>query len=339
MENLNVVNLIQAGTITVGILGGLLLWLTKTKEFRGIAILLFCIALSASINILEESGVTRDIYLISPIFIMLFGPLNYLAARLLINKQLAKHHLWHLLPIIPFLLLTSYIQAIIGLGTVWRLVYAFLTIVMLLNYKRSLDEERSDSDEYSLNWLVWFLVITSLFNLVDLVRLNIQPTLPYALNILGQGVNNSVWLVAVMFIIIKMQLVRKIPVKMASTNTDNAMTTDVAYHSIFKELDELITENQWFRKPRLTLNDVSDLTGIQVRDISRAINLVTKKSFNDYINNYRVNFVCKLLEKSDNQSLSDIAAEAGFSSKASFNKVFKLATKVTPSKYKAKYQV
>ena len=87
MENLNFVNLIQAGMVTAGTLGGLLLWQTKTKKFRGISALLLCIALAACINILEESGLTRGIYLISPVFIMLFGPLTYLAAKLLINKK------------------------------------------------------------------------------------------------------------------------------------------------------------------------------------------------------------------------------------------------------------
>jgi p-aminobenzoyl-glutamate transporter AbgT len=77
MENLNFINLIQAGIIASSLLGGSLLWLTKSKEFRGIAVLLFLIALASSINILEESGLTRDWYLISPVFIMLFGPATY----------------------------------------------------------------------------------------------------------------------------------------------------------------------------------------------------------------------------------------------------------------------
>jgi AraC-like DNA-binding protein len=253
---------------------------------------------------------------------MLFGPVIYLAAKLLIDKKLKKIQWLHLLPVIPFLIFTSHTYIIIGLGSLWRLIYAMLTILMLLKYKRSLDEERSDSDEFSLNWLVWILAITSIINIIDLIRLNFQHAIPFEINLLGQGVNNLVWLVVITIIIIKLQLVKQIPQNVNNTNvTDSDLNSpDDYYNSIFQELDKLIVSNQWFLKPRLTLNDINNLTGLQTRDISRSINLITGKSFNEYINNYRVKFVCTLLVNNTQQSLSDIAAEGGFSSKASFNK-------------------
>lgn len=336
MEHLNFVNLIQAGITATGILGGLLLWLTKTREFRGLAILLVLIAAAACINILEESGLTRDIYLISPVFILLFGPVTYLAAKLLIDKTLAKTQLWHLFPAILIILFTSHIQAVIAIGTVWRLVYAFLTMLMILKYKGSLDEQRSDSDDFSLNWLIWVLVVTALFNVIDLVRLNFQQSISHELNVLGQGFNNTVWLVVAMIIIIKLQTQKRVPLnneKMKEVDA-NRKVDEEDYSSIFKELDNLVISNQWFLKPRLTLNDVSQLTGLQTRDISRSINLVTDKSFNEYVNHYRVDFVCTTLLANTKKTLTDIAADAGFSSKASFNKVFKQETGVTPTDYK-----
>lgn len=347
MQNLNFVNLIQAGMISTGILGGLLLWLTKTNEFKGISALLFCIALASFVNILEESGLTREIYLISPVFIMLFGPVTYLAAKLLIDKKLGRVQWLHLVPVIPFLMLTSYTYAIIGIGTLWRLAYALLTILMLLKYKRTLDEERSDSDDFSLNWLVWVIAVTSVFNIIDLVRLNVQPFIPYGLNVFGQGINSAVWLIATTIIIIKFQMLKQIPQSLDNaSDTDvqsnaiaNSTSTNEAYHSIFQELDKLITSNQWFLQSRLTLSDISNLTGLQTRDISRSINVITGKSFNEYINNYRVEYVCALLKSKAQKSLSDIAAEAGFSSKASFNKVFKQISGVTPTEYKSPNEV
>ena len=336
MESLNFVNLIQAGIFATGILGGLLLWLTKAKEFRGVAVLLILIALAACINLLEESGITRNVYLISPVFILLFGPVTYLAAKLLINKKLAKTQFWHLFPAIPLLLFTSQIYLVIGIGTVWRLFYALLTMLMLLKYKRSLDEERSDSDDFSLHWLVWVLAVTAVFNLFDLIRLNFQLAIDYELNVLGQGINSGVWLVAVMIIIIKLQVQKSAPIRREEPSKPNTSNNSAEsdYNSIFQELDQLITSNQWFLKPRLTLSDVSNLTGLQTRDISRTINLVTDKSFNEYINRYRIDFVCATLLEHTQKPLSDIASDAGFSSKASFNKVFKLIVGLTPTEYK-----
>ncbi|WP_372770950.1 hypothetical protein, partial [Pseudoalteromonas sp.] len=101
MLTLNVVNLVQAGIVCTGALGAFVLWQNKPKEFRGIAIFLLLSAFASLINILEESGLTRDIYLISPIFILLFGPASYLATKLLLNKALNRYYWLHLLPVIP----------------------------------------------------------------------------------------------------------------------------------------------------------------------------------------------------------------------------------------------
>ncbi|MBW8191758.1 helix-turn-helix domain-containing protein [Neiella marina] len=340
MEQLNFVNLIQAGAAAVGILGGLLLWSTKGKEYRGVSLLLLLTAIASVINILEESGITRDIYLISPVFIMLFGPATYLAIKFLIDKRLASIQLLHLVPVFLFVGLTPYLQLVIALGTMWRLAYALLTVQLLLQYRRWLDEQRSDSDELSLNWLVWILLLTAGFNLVDLVRLNIQHWLPYQLNVLGQAVNNAVWLIAAMVIIIKLQQQAKVPSHHSlnlATNSEQGGAAE--YGTIFTELDQLMQTHRWYLQPRLSLSDVSRQTGLQSRDISRAINLHAEKSFNEYINNYRVDYVCNELTSNQPKSLLEISADAGFSSKASFNKVFKQFTKLTPSQYKARQHV
>ena len=107
------------------------------------------------------------------------------------------------------------------------------------------------------------------------------------------------------------------------------------YGSTFNELDKLVINNEWFLTPRLTLSDVSELSGLQPRDISRAINTVANKSFNEYINEYRIHHICSALDAQSPHSLSRLYTDAGFSSKASFNKLFKEYTGKTPSEYKA----
>ena len=340
MTELNVVNLIQAGICSVGLLGALLMWQTKPNEFRGISLLLAIMAIAAFTNILEESGITREIYLVSPVFILLYGPGVYIAAKLVIQKCLDNREYWHFLPVIPVIFFTSYTSTIIAIGTFWRLAYALLTIKLLLNYKNELEQERSDSDEFSLSWLVAFLIITASFNCIDLLRLNIQHLLPVSINVFGQGINNAFWLLAIMYLVLKFQVQvalprQKLPREAANTdfkNSDNELTT---FQPIFEDINKLMLQNQWFLKPRLTLSDVSELTGLQTRDISRAINLVTKKSFNEYVNQYRIQFVCNEIKVRPSQSLLAIATDAGFTSKASFNKVFKQELGMTPSQFKA----
>jgi AraC-like DNA-binding protein len=338
MDSLNFVNLIQAATVGVSILGCLLLW--RKGLFYGIALLLALIAFASSINILEETGVTRDIYLLSPIFIMLFGPANYLAAKHITSGRFKTIDWLHLLPVAPVLLFTSHVSIVIAIGTFWRLAYTYFTARLLIQYKRTLDEERSDSDEFSLNWLVWIVVGTALFNLADLVRLNSQSFIPYELNVIGQGINNSIWLVVVMIITVKLLEQKTLP-KPTKINEEEIGKEPLQenYLSTFNKLNKLVNTNQWFLKPRLTLSDVSEFTGLQVRDISRAINTVTNKSFNEYINEYRIKHICQALDTCSPHSLTRLYTDAGFSSKASFNKVFKEYTGMTPSEYKSQNKV
>lgn len=338
MDSLNFVNLIQAATIGVSLLGSLLLW--RKGHFSGVSLLLALIAFATLVNLVEETGITRDIYMMSPVFILLFGPAGYLAAKHLTSGKLERKDWLHIVPVAPLLLFSSHVSVVIAIGTLWRLIYAYFTATLLIKYKRTIDEERSDSDEFSFNWLVLVIAITAAFNLIDLIRLNSQPYIPYELNIIGQGINNAVWLIAVMVITIKLVEQKKPPKPVLAINEHtNVAPEHDSYHSTFDELNKLVISNQWFLTPRLTLTDISEYTGLQTRDISRAINTVANKSFNEYINDYRINYICQAIDDGSNYSLTRLYTDAGFGSKATFNKVFKDVKGITPSEYKSQHKV
>ncbi|MFC3123260.1 helix-turn-helix domain-containing protein [Agaribacter flavus] len=332
MEPLNAINLIQSGTATVAILGGFLFW--NKPEYKGIAVLFFFTLFAAVINILEETGITRDIYLVSPIFIMLFGPASYLAIKLFVEKSLPKQAMWHFVPVVPVLLFTSFTQEVIAIGTLWRLLYAGLTVHMLTQFQQTISQERSDADEYSMTWLVWIIIGLALFNCIDLVRLNLQPYIPEQLNLVGQGLNNLVWLLACMAIIIKLLERKPLPAQKYHQASIESADSAESFEGIFASLDAQIKDKQWYLTPRLTLSDLSELSGLQTRDISRAINLHGEVSFNEYINQYRVAYFCEQLKQGASLTLTELALASGFSSKASFNKVFKQIVGITPSQYK-----
>jgi len=160
------------------------------------------------------------------------------------------------------------------------------------------------------------------------------------LNVIGQGINNSVWLFAVIVITIKLVEQKSPPKPIQGLKEQASQEPEQEnYHSTFDELNKLVITNQWFLKPRLTLSDVSEFTGLQTRDISRAINTVANKSFNEYINEFRIRHICQALETGSDKSLTRLYTDAGFSSKASFNNVFKSHTKMTPSEYKSQHKV
>jgi YesN/AraC family two-component response regulator len=69
--------------------------------------------------------------------------------------------------------------------------------------------------------------------------------------------------------------------------------------------------------------------------LSAHINTAHQKNFNDFINSYRVQEVKQMLEAGKHKTLSllGIGLDAGFNSKATFNRVFKKLTGMTPNEY------
>lgn len=331
--SINYINLIQAAIMAVTLQGCLLLW--ARDAYKGVCLFMLLVTTAALLNLFENIGVTTNTTLITPVFQLLWGPALYLACNALTNRQFSAVHWLHFLPAVIALGFTEYVQLIIALGSLSRIGYSFLTAKALFDYKARLDIERSDADEYSFTWLIWVVGITTTFNLVDLIRLNIQSYIPAELNMIGQATNNLVWLVVVMYMIYKFNSQKVPPATSGEVNglSDNQLEDASQYQSIFEAVDKLVLSEALFRQERLTLSQLSELLGLQSRDVSRAINLVGKKNFNEYINGLRIDYVCKLLSNTSHESVIELALQSGFSSKASFNRIFKQLVGKTPSQY------
>jgi len=92
----------------------------------------------------------------------------------------------------------------------------------------------------------------------------------------------------------------------------------------------------WWRDPDLNLERLARQLGTNTAYLSRAFNEGLGSSFNDAINSLRVQEVQRCLSRADEKrDLLTLAFESGFSSKTSFNRVFKARTGQTPSQFRA----
>ena len=109
------------------------------------------------------------------------------------------------------------------------------------------------------------------------------------------------------------------------------------YSEVIQKLTEAIASEKLYRNPQLSLSDLSRSVAIPERVISTAINQELGKNFFQLINEYRVEEVKERLTDSENDHLKilSMAFDAGFNSKASFNRVFKAYTGRTPKDYKS----
>ncbi|BBN83686.1 hypothetical protein PA25_36710 [Pseudoalteromonas sp. A25] len=336
MFEASLVNLLQAASFGVASLS--ILILGAYRRYRVICGFFALTCAMAIFNLLEELNITRTIHLITPVFVIGLGPMLYLVVKSLTNK-LNKLEYLHLAPMILALPFTQFTQQVILVGTVWRFVYAGLALYHIYQFNLRLQDYRSDAQEVTLRWLGWLIVIMSLNNALDLVRLNVQPYLSHEINVLGQGIGTAVNLLLLMLLTTKLNREHAVictlsEVPKSSLDVKNNKESANSYKAIFEHLDQQMNENTWYLQSRLTISDLARLCDLQVRDISRAINLNTKQSFNDYINAFRVAHVKQAMSKNPSESLLTLAINAGFNAKSSFNYSFKKQTGMTPSEFK-----
>lgn len=107
-----------------------------------------------------------------------------------------------------------------------------------------------------------------------------------------------------------------------------------------KSIDDKILRYMEDKKPFLnadiTLPQLAEELGYTRNQLSEIINKGTGKNFFDFINSYRVQVVKEDLKNplKDHYTIIAIAFDAGFNSKATFNKAFKSIVGITPSQYK-----
>lgn len=335
-------NIVQFIFIFQMIFGILLIW--KNARYRGLCYLLMLAACSMLFNLTEELANTSAFYLITPIFLLAKGPLFYLFVYQLIypEKSIQQTRIVHLLPMLIAVPFTQWYQWVIAAGTLSQLIYVYLATCLILSYHKASFSMRSDADSMKLFWLVKALVVFLLVEAFDLIRLNLQPYIPYVVNLAGQLFENSAILLLFSFIIYKaihhpqlfngMSAFEQLNSK---TNEDTEHKNEALTQSIFASLQQRIKQHSLHHKPRLSLYDLATETGLNTRDISQAINQGAGCSFCDYINRLRVeDFKEQLLRNTNNKtSVLDIAFEVGFNSKSSFNAIFKREIGITPTKF------
>jgi AraC-like DNA-binding protein len=96
-----------------------------------------------------------------------------------------------------------------------------------------------------------------------------------------------------------------------------------------------IRREGWWRQPGLTLADVAQRLATNESYVSRAFNQGLGRNFNGAINAMRVEAVQSRMIEDSSAELLTLALECGFSSKASFNRVFREQTGLSPSAWRA----
>ena len=312
----------------------------------------------------------RFIFTAAP-FLLLHGPILWLYIKSLTDQYFRIKSIY-LLNLIPFvLMLLQHSIEIYSLPTVQRINYvqaetfkntfsypffllliAFSPVAYFLfgiksikNYEAKIEGYFSQTSGINLKWLKFILiswisisVFINVFFIVDLFR----PIAPFGIMQFFSFIVAAVYIIFIGFYGLRQDnifLTRTIDLNLEKTIGQNIDTYSKALNSGEKEfIQNLLTymnDKKPFLQPEITLKALSDELNVTSEYLSEVINDDLNKNFFDFINHYRVEEFknqCKI-DSNKHLNIIGIAFNCGFNSKATFNRVFKKVTGLTPSEY------
>lgn len=211
--------------------------------------------------------------------------------------------------------------------------YAVAGLRVLARYRAWLQDAHSDADRYASRWMTRVLA-TLLVSLIALTAVRIHTwyigeieTGPLQLW-LGAW---SAWLGVEAW----RHSGRAFPV-MNSEPAPPAMAEGDDWATMGARWREATEAAGWWREPNLTLAELSRRLGTNTAYLSRAVNAGLGMHFTSFINQMRAEEVARRLRAAPSSAgdLMDMALDAGFSSKATFNRAFRAVHGVSPSEFR-----
>lgn len=105
---------------------------------------------------------------------------------------------------------------------------------------------------------------------------------------------------------------------------------------LLERIQTLMRHEAPYRTANFNREELARMMGIPEQTVSRVLNQHLGKNFNEFINTYRLEEAKTRLQQ-EQGSINQIAYGVGFNSIASFNRVFKLATGLSPTQFRQEH--
>jgi AraC-like DNA-binding protein len=333
-----------------------LLWFSiqNKQSNRFLASLIFTIALWLIDHFLRISGIygqNANLYFLPIFYSFAFGPLIYFYVKSLVNQSFIfqKKDYLHFIPVLLqaglYLFLTTkeysfknwywenihqWITYKIEFdGTfISMLIYLGLSIRLLKNYQIYVANNFSETSKIRLNWLKIILIILIILCFQWLLEIILRDYFHLFFNY-----DYSIQILGIMALVLAIGGIRQ--ANLSEVNFEEEVTQK-AHIQIDSQILEQVKNGMDIQKlylnPTLTLSEFAKELKLNPKIVSQQINTGLGKSFNDFVNEYRVEEVKLRLNSPDLERLTilGIAYESGFNSKTTFNRIFKDFTGLAP---------
>lgn len=340
-------------------------------SYRLLGVAFFAIFVAFSYSFAFMYGLVGQSVKLDCSLMMLYGPALYFYFKSLIHSdfKLLKGDSKHLIPhgVVLFWLYLSYffktpiegnlLPADLSLthfncltaNFIGRIHFAFYLVLSYraIRYTQQVVRQTQSAEHrLNLNWIYYligacFLIIVfSLFRFLSpLMGIGVleQPLMVVELALLLLFVNSLLFKGLRQPSIFKgisaedEKVVDNVSNKYASSKLEQAQS-----EQLLKRLLNYMKHEKPFLNYSITLNHLAKDLNIPAKQLSQIINQQLNQNFYEFINNYRIEEAKRLLSLPTNQDarINEVMYDAGFSSKSTFNNVFKKFTGQTPSQFK-----
>lgn len=295
------------------------------------------------------------------------GPLVYGYSHALITGAAARRFRWHLAPAatqfiylcvcfaLPLrdknawdALTSAWADPLISSAAIASLaIYAVLSLRLLSRYRAGLGEVVADESRYAARWLGRALAAV-------LVVVGVEVGYQTWEFVFGRLTYFSVLGLYFTFSALALYLAiegwrhadlsfpRLNEQGLAETTTPDSVSVpsrDKDWRDLGARWAARVQAEEWWRDPDLTLPSLAARLGVNTHHLSRGLNLGLGVNFATFINDLRAQAVAEALNAGQSEDLLTLALEAGFNSKASFNRAFRAALGVSPSTYRRRREV
>lgn len=225
---------------------------------------------------------------------------------------------------------------------------------LLVKHRETVENEFSNIEAVSLNWLrylVWTYIAIYFFFLLAVLGGIWQLQLPYVL--MSMAVLGAILLsIFGFFGISQVRIYYPEQGPSSDVGGDSAYAAGAAdkggettekykysplsesqIEGICRDLESFLRSSKLYLDADLKIGELAAQLQLPSRDVSRVINGVKKQNFLEFINAYRIAEAKEMLVSSDNTVL-DIAMQAGFNSKSAFYTAFKKVAGMTPTEFR-----
>lgn len=341
--------IIIAVNINILILGVIFLFLSRGNRLANILLGMFLISIgytTFSMTILEDIILVPHLIRIYEPVSLLILPSFYGYFKVILdeNKKMKPIEMLHFLPsiislviLLPFLLKPGevkiqWLQASIlnyKLYQNWNILYFLQLVLYIFFFVRKIKQNPVASSKKTSENKIKIIRLVKSFAilLLGIFSAGVLLMFLFTPNIYFLAVPVQLFVIYGIYLLVKAS--KLIDILYAPANNKTLR---------FEKLSNLVhylDNTEDYYNPFLSLEYVSNSTGIGIHEISRYINEVKGMSFNDFINQKRIEEVLNRLHDPDYKKLSieGIGRSVGFRSKSTFYRAFKKYTKQTPGDY------